>query len=80
MEKRLIAQTSIQTSIAFYLAPICTLSNAAVWKSEVLGDFNIAPADIDVYDADKWCDQILCSIDERRRFQQILALRLKCQF
>ena len=43
----------------------------------MLGDFNIAPADIDVYDADKWCDQILCSIDERHRFQQILALRLK---
>ena len=37
----------------------------------VLGDFNIAPADEDVYDPEKWGDAILCSPKERealRRF------------
>ncbi len=31
----------------------------------VLGDFNIAPEDRDVYDAEKWGDAILCSPRER---------------
>ena len=34
-------------------------------KLVVLGDFNIAPADQDVYDAEKWGDDILCSPLER---------------
>ncbi len=34
-------------------------------KLVVLGDFNIAPKDEDVYDAEKWGDGILCSPKER---------------
>ena len=43
----------------------------------VLGDFNIAPADADVYDPEKWGDAILCSPRERealgKRFCDVLA-------
>ena len=40
----------------------------------VLGDFNIAPADIDVYDAEKWGPDILCSPKERAALEAIVAL------
>ena len=49
-------------------------------KVVLLGDFNIAPDDLDVYDADKWRDKILCSNDERNWFKQILALGLYDSF
>ncbi|MEM1080607.1 MAG: exodeoxyribonuclease III [Pseudomonadota bacterium] len=42
----------------------------------VIGDFNIAPDDRDVYDPDEWNDQILCSEPERNALQGILALGL----
>ncbi len=42
----------------------------------VLGDFNIAPADEDVYDAEKWGDAILCSPKERAALQEVLGLGL----
>ena len=42
----------------------------------VLGDFNIAPADADVYDAEKWGDAILCSPKERQALQDLLELGL----
>lgn len=42
----------------------------------VLGDFNIAPADADVYDPEKWGDAILCSPDERVALQRLLDLGL----
>jgi exodeoxyribonuclease-3 len=38
----------------------------------ILGDFNIAPNDIDVHDPEKWQDKILCSPAERLLFQQLL--------
>ena len=38
----------------------------------VLGDFNIAPADEDVYDPEKWGDAILCSPAERAALAEIL--------
>ncbi|MDF7675762.1 exodeoxyribonuclease III [Neisseriaceae bacterium ESL0693] len=38
----------------------------------VLGDFNIAPHDIDVYDTEKWHEKILCSTTERQWFQALL--------
>lgn len=41
-------------------------------KTIVLGDFNIAPHDIDVYDAEKWREKILCSTPERQWFQNLL--------
>jgi exodeoxyribonuclease-3 len=42
----------------------------------VLGDFNIAPADEDVYDAEKWGDAILCSPGEREALQRLIDLGL----
>jgi len=42
----------------------------------VLGDFNIAPENRDVYDADKWGDDILCSPAERAALATITGLGL----
>ena len=42
----------------------------------LLGDFNIAPADLDVYDPKKWQGKILCSAEERAWFQTLLDLGL----
>ncbi len=39
----------------------------------LLGDFNIAPEDIDTYDPDIWRDRILCSKPERKAFQKMLG-------
>ncbi len=38
----------------------------------VLGDFNIAPDDRDVYDPDAWHERILCSTPERTALQKLL--------
>ena len=45
-------------------------------KLVVLGDFNIAPADEDVYDAEKWGEAILCSPLERKALGELLGLGL----
>lgn len=45
-------------------------------KLVVLGDFNIAPADEDVYDAEKWGEGILCSPPERDALKSLLDLGL----
>ncbi len=45
-------------------------------KLVVLGDFNIAPDDRDVYDAEKWGDDILCSPPEREALGELLKLGL----
>jgi len=42
----------------------------------VLGDFNIAPADEDVYDPEKWGDAILCSPLEREALREVIDLGL----
>jgi exodeoxyribonuclease-3 len=42
----------------------------------VLGDFNIAPADADVYDPEKWGDAILCSPLERQALGELIELGL----
>jgi exodeoxyribonuclease-3 len=42
----------------------------------VLGDFNIAPADEDVYDPEKWGEAILCSPLERAALSELLDLGL----
>jgi exodeoxyribonuclease-3 len=55
------------------------LARLRPWAAEpllVCGDFNIAPADADVYDPAGWKDQVLCSVPERDRFQALLALGL----
>jgi exodeoxyribonuclease-3 len=46
----------------------------------LLGDFNIAPEDRDVYDPVAWRDQILCSPAERAAFRQLLGLGLQDAF
>ena len=45
-------------------------------KLVLLGDFNIAPADADCYDPEKWHEKIHCSSIEREWFQTLLALGL----
>ena len=49
-------------------------------KVLVLGDFNIAPDDRDVYDSQAWQGKILCSRQERQALNKILALGLKDTF
>jgi len=45
-------------------------------KLVVLGDFNIAPEDEDVYNAEKWGEGILCSPKERAALKKLMALGL----
>lgn len=49
-------------------------------KLAVLGDYNIAPADEDVYDAVAWGDGVLVSAAERDAFRSLLALGLVDSF
>jgi len=42
----------------------------------LLGDYNIAPEDRDVYDPVAWAGQIHCTPEERAQFQQLLGLGL----
>lgn len=46
----------------------------------LLGDFNIAPEDRDVYDIELWRDKILCSPAERQRLHSILDLGFSDSF
>ena len=46
----------------------------------VLGDFNIAPDDRDVYDPERWGDAILCSGPEREALGKLLELGLSDVF
>jgi exodeoxyribonuclease III len=49
-------------------------------KLVLLGDFNIAPSDLDVYDPDAWAGQIHCSEAERAALQRLYALGLMDSF
>lgn len=49
-------------------------------KLVVLGDFNIAPDDRDVYDPDAWRDKILCSPPERAALAALTDLGLADSF
>ena len=46
----------------------------------VVGDFNIAPDDRDVYDPEAWHERILCSTPERNALQKIIDLGLTDTF
>lgn len=46
----------------------------------LMGDFNIAPTDADVYDPVGWKDQIHCTVQERDHFQSLLNLGLHDAF
>jgi len=45
-------------------------------KLIVLGDFNIAPADMDIHDPKRWKGKIMCSDAERDQFRKFLHLGL----
>lgn len=49
-------------------------------KLAVLGDFNIAPEDRDVYDPETWQGSVLCSEPERAAFMDLLNLGLHDSF
>lgn len=49
-------------------------------KVLVMGDFNIAPADIDVYNPKAWEGHVLCSPQERAALEKILSLGLLDSF
>ena len=46
----------------------------------VLGDFNIAPEDRDIYDPAVWKDKVLCSKEEREALEKLLDLGLVDSF
>ena len=46
----------------------------------LMGDFNIAPEDRDVYDPIAWSGQIHCTPEERQHFQQLCGLGLADAF
>lgn len=46
----------------------------------VLGDFNIAPEDRDVYDPEAWRGKVLCSQPERDALNGLISLGLKDSF
>lgn len=45
-------------------------------KILIMGDFNIAPTDADVYDPAVWQNTVLCSSEERQAFTALLDLGL----
>ncbi len=49
-------------------------------KTVVMGDFNIAPDDRDVYDPEAWHEKILCSTPEREALKAMLDLGLHDSF
>ncbi|SMF01842.1 exodeoxyribonuclease III [Pseudogulbenkiania subflava] len=46
----------------------------------LLGDYNIAPDDRDVYDPEAWKDKVLCSVPERDAFRRLIGLGLTDSF
>ncbi len=46
----------------------------------LLGDYNIAPEDRDVYDPVTWAGEVLCTPEERAHFKALLALGLHDSF
>jgi len=46
----------------------------------LLGDFNVAPADLDVYDPVAWRGALLCSGAERAAYQEVLSFGLVDSF
>jgi exodeoxyribonuclease III len=53
---------------------------AAHPKLVLMGDFNIAPEDRDVYDPVAWAGQIHCTPQEREHFQKLVGLGLHDAF
>lgn len=49
-------------------------------KLALVGDYNIAPDDRDVHDPKAWAGQILCSDEERGRFNTLIEMGLQDSF
>lgn len=49
-------------------------------KVAVMGDFNIAPDDRDVHDAEEWRDKVLCSEPERARLNALYEMGFQDSF
>jgi exodeoxyribonuclease-3 len=63
----------------YWLQKVTEFINAQLQQHErfvVVGDFNIAPEDRDVYDPEAWHERILCSTPERQALQGIIDLGL----
>ena len=63
----------------YWLEQVAAFINAQLQQHErfvVVGDFNIAPEDRDVYDPEAWHERILCSTPERQALQEIIDLGL----
>lgn len=62
-----------------WLTALCACLKAEMARHDrllVLGDYNIAPADIDIHDPSRWQGKIMCSDAERRYFFDMIALGL----
>jgi len=46
----------------------------------LLGDYNIAPEDRDVYDPEGWREQVLCTTPERDSFRRLVGMGLSDSF
>jgi len=68
-----------QYKLAWLQAVTAWLKNelASHASMAVVGDFNIAPADLDVHDPKAWAGQVLCSDAERAALQHLTAIGLR---
>ena len=68
-----------QYKLAWLQAVTAWLKNelASHASMAVVGDFNIAPADLDVHDPKAWAGQVLCSDAEREALRQLMAIGLR---
>ena len=62
--------------LAWYARLAKALARKREWPLIVCGDFNVAPADIDVHAPHEWRGQVLCSDEERAALQSLLATGL----
>lgn len=59
----------------------CVAQELAQYPNFVmLGDFNVAPSDLDVHDPELWFEKILCSTPERAAVERLTALGLADTF
>ncbi len=63
--------------LAWYERLAKLLPSKQEWPLIVCGDFNVAPADLDVHDPAAWRDQVLCSAPERAALQSLCAAGLE---
>ncbi len=74
-----VGSDKYQYKLAWLQAATAWLKNelAAHSRMVVVGDFNIAPGDIDVHDPKAWEGQVLCSEAERAALRQLMSIGLQ---